>query len=183
MKSVSHLPAGSIKADVTQAPPPKMGVDPIGKNALIGAAELAGARQHAAPGDPDGEAKRFSVLESHALGGEFGAAVQRDGGLGGEIHADALGGQAWGKRTRWVQLDGVSGNPERQRCQRRDGVLTQKFDIGKIASERFERQQWRVADLREHSLSSTGQGFRLVRPRPFRGTGGWWCHSMGWPCD
>ena len=53
-------------------------VDPEGEDALIGAAELSGAGEHAAAIDPDRKSERGAVLERQLLARQLGRAVERD---------------------------------------------------------------------------------------------------------
>ena len=67
-----------------------MGIEPIGEDALISAAELAGTGEHAAAVYKDGEAKRFTVFEGERFAGELGGTIERDGGGGREQFRDAV---------------------------------------------------------------------------------------------
>ena len=68
--------AQAAEADVFQRTLAQPRVDPVGEDALVGAAELARARQHAAAVDEDGEPEGLAVFERHRLGGELGRAVE-----------------------------------------------------------------------------------------------------------
>jgi hypothetical protein len=63
MKTIPHLMARAIKADVLQWPPPKVSINPKRKDPLVAASELACARQQPATIDPDGELEGLAIFE------------------------------------------------------------------------------------------------------------------------
>ncbi len=62
MQAVAHLMAVAVEADVFQRTPAQMRIDPERKNSLVGFAELARAREHAAAIDPDGKMERLARI-------------------------------------------------------------------------------------------------------------------------
>ena len=90
MQAVAHLVTLAAEPDVAQRTPTQPAVDPIGEDALIGAAELAGAGEHAAPVHPDGETEGRAVFERQLLARQLGRAVQRNRWRRGERFVDAL---------------------------------------------------------------------------------------------
>ena len=51
MQAVAHLVAVAAKAEILERPFAQPGIDPIGEDALVGAAELAGAGEGLAGAD------------------------------------------------------------------------------------------------------------------------------------
>jgi hypothetical protein len=107
VEAVADLVAVAAEADVFERATAEVGVEPVGEDALVGAAELAGAGEDAAAVDEDGEVEGLAVFEGEGFAGEFGGAVERDGGGGGEGLGDAGGGEAGGR--------GEDGDGERGR--------------------------------------------------------------------
>src|SRR5688572_1278567 len=71
-------------------------VYPEAENSLFRVSELSGAGHDAAAINPHRKSERMTVLERKELGGELGAAVERDWRLGGERLADpAFGNSGW----------------------------------------------------------------------------------------
>ena len=54
MEAISHLVTKAAEADVVEGTAAEVGIEPIGEDALIGAAELAGTGEHAAAVYKDG---------------------------------------------------------------------------------------------------------------------------------
>ena len=75
VKGIAHLSSGAAKTDVFERFPAKPGVNPVSKNPLVGPPELAGARQNAAPVDPDRKSKSSTVFERKDFGRQLAAAV------------------------------------------------------------------------------------------------------------
>ncbi len=81
VQAVAHLVAVAAEAEILEWTPPQPAVDPVGEDALVGAAELPRAREHAAAVDEHREAEHPAVFERQRLGGELGRAVERDRGV------------------------------------------------------------------------------------------------------
>jgi len=109
VQGVPNLFALPAETDVAQWLPAQMGVDPVREDALVGRAELAGAGQDSAAVDPNREAEGCAPLQRQGLGGQLGAAIEGDRRAGGEVAANASGGDPARKGLRYVQLEGVAG--------------------------------------------------------------------------
>jgi hypothetical protein len=94
VEAIADLMTHSIEPDVLERTALAVTVDPISKDALIRATELACSGKHTAAVDPDGESKSFPIFESQRLGTEFGGTIERDGGGGGKRFGDATGGKS-----------------------------------------------------------------------------------------
>src|SRR5581483_140485 len=76
MKNVTGLLPGAVKADKTQRAAPRVRVNQIRKDPLIGGAELSRTRQDAAAIDPDGELEGIAVFQRQRFGRQLSASVQ-----------------------------------------------------------------------------------------------------------
>lgn len=94
VKGVSDLQAVTAEAEVAQGAFFTPGVDPVGDDALIRAAELAGAGEDAATVDPDREPESGVVFEGQLLRAELAGAIQRERCLGGKGFGEAHVGNA-----------------------------------------------------------------------------------------
>src|ERR1041385_3818613 len=90
MKHIARLIAVSAEPDVFQRTLPQPRVDPETHNALIRAAELSRAGQHAAAIDPNRKPKRRRVFEREDFRGDLARAVKRDRRRGGKFLAHTL---------------------------------------------------------------------------------------------
>lgn len=121
VEDVADLEAVAAEAEVAKGSALAPGVDPVGDDALIGAAELAGSGEDAAAVDPDVEAKGGVVLEGELLGAEFAGAVEGEGRLGGEGFRDAgVGDPVWGGSRVHAEAEVVF--PERDAAEIVDAV-------------------------------------------------------------
>ena len=98
-------------------------LDPVREDALIGAAELPGAGQHAAAIDPTGKSKSSPYSSASCFAGQLGGAVERDRRGGRERLVDARGVRPAGRpgadrRARTRRRRPRSGSARK----RRDGV-------------------------------------------------------------
>lgn len=89
MEAVADLVSVTAEADVFERALAEMGVEPVGEDALVSAAELSGAGEHAAAVDKDRKSEGLAVFEGEGFAGEFGGAVERDRGGGGKFLGDA----------------------------------------------------------------------------------------------
>ena len=98
METIADLMPVATEADVAERALAEVGVQPVGEDALVGAAELTGPSEDAAAVDEDGEVECCAVFEGEGFAGEFGGAVERDGGGSGEFFGDAGGCKAGRER-------------------------------------------------------------------------------------
>ena len=98
METIADLMPVATEADVAERALAEVGVQPVGEDALVGAAELTGPSEDAAAVDEDGEVECCAVFEGEGFAGEFGGAVERDGGGSGEFFGDAGGCEAGRER-------------------------------------------------------------------------------------
>src|SRR5437762_207943 len=89
VKTRPYLGAVAAETKVLARTLPEPRVGPVGEDALVGAAELAGAGQHATAVDEHRKAERLAVFQRHGLGGELGRAIERDRRQGGEGFVEA----------------------------------------------------------------------------------------------
>ena len=98
METIADLMPVATEADVAERALAEVGVEPVGEDALVGAAELAGTGEDTAAVDEDGEVERGAVFEGEGFAGEFGGAVEGDRGGGGKLLGDAGGCEAGRER-------------------------------------------------------------------------------------
>ena len=98
VQAVAHLVALAPEADVPERPPAQVAVDPVGEDALVRPAELARAREDAAPVDEDGQPEGLAVFQGEGLARELRRAVERDGRRGRERLRDPRGPTPAGRR-------------------------------------------------------------------------------------
>src|SRR5713226_608959 len=122
MKGVAHLFSGSIETDKTEYPAAPVGIEPVRENSLIRSAKLPRARQHAAAVDPDWKPKCLTVFERNGLGGELGAAIERDRRAGKESGADPFFRNPRWQLFRVVQMEGVAIDFEGKRSECGDRI-------------------------------------------------------------
>ena len=127
VEAVADLVAVAAEADIFERAAAQVGVEPVGEDALVGAAELAGTGEDPAAVHEDGKAEGFAVFEGEGFAGEFGGTVKGDGGGGGECLVDAGGAEADRKRRR----------RDRERARGRD--RTEGVGVG-LYGERGERR-------------------------------------------
>ena len=94
MQTIADLVTEAAKSKVFQRSAMKPGVEPIGKDALVGPAELTRSGEDSAPVDENRETERLAKFEREDLRGQLGGAVKRHGGAGGKGLVDSGGGNA-----------------------------------------------------------------------------------------
>ena len=92
MQAVADLMTLTAEAEIFQRAAAQPRVDPIGKDALVRPAELAGAGEDAAAVDEHREIEGLAVFECERLGGELGRAVEGEWRGSGETLIQAGGG-------------------------------------------------------------------------------------------
>ena len=97
MKTIPGLMPGPVESDILQRRASQIGVDPKGKDPLVGPAKLARAGEHAAPIDPDREFERFAIFQREAFRGQLRASVEGEGRRRGKIFRDAVGAYSLGE--------------------------------------------------------------------------------------
>src|SRR2546427_8511185 len=122
MKSVAHLFAGAIEAEIAPRQPCQVRVNPVGKDSLIGRAELARSGEHATAVNPYRKTKGVAILQANGLTGKLGSAIQRNRRSGGEAGIDAFFGDARRESRSGVQSIGAGGALQRERAQSRDRI-------------------------------------------------------------
>ncbi len=159
VEAIADLVAVATEADVAERALAEVGVQPVGEDALIGAAELAGPSEDAAAVDEDGEVERGAVFEGEGFAGEFGGAVEGDGGGGGKFLGDAGGADAAGETGRGgdgaegvlVDFDGECGEG-RDRVDAARGEQNKTGAVGLAELEHVDRAPEVVLD----ELAGTG---------------------------
>ncbi len=94
METIADLIATPAKADVFKRAAAEVGVEPIGEDALVGTAELAGAGEDAATVDPNRKIEGLAVFEGEGFAREFRRTVEGNGRCGREFFRDAGGARA-----------------------------------------------------------------------------------------
>ena len=106
VEAVAHLVSRAPEADIFEGATAEPGVQPETEDALIGATELAGAREDAAAVDPDGKLESGTVFEGELFGAQFditgvlatGEAVEKSSV---RPAVETFGGSvAWGSRVK-----------------------------------------------------------------------------------
>ena len=110
------------EADVFERSPVQPGIEPVGENTLIGAAELASTGEHTTAIDPHREAEGLPILQCKRLAGELGRAVKGDGRSGGEFLGDTSPAHARWQIAGGGRSKGISYHLDGQSCERRDRV-------------------------------------------------------------
>ena len=90
MKAIPGLMPGAVEPDILQRRAPEIGIDPKGKDPLVGPAKLARAGEDAASIDPDGEFECLAVFQRKAFRGQLRASVKGEGRRCGEIFRYAV---------------------------------------------------------------------------------------------
>src|SRR5471030_1878859 len=91
MKTIPGLMPGSVESDIVQRRTSQIGVNPKGKDPLVGSAKLPRAGEHPTPIDPDREFERFAVFQGNAFRGQFRTSVERERWRRRKIFRDAMG--------------------------------------------------------------------------------------------
>ena len=76
VKAIAHLQAVAPVTDVLESAFSQPRVQPIGKDALVWPAELAGPCENTTAVDPYGQAKGVGVFSGKSLGAELGSTVE-----------------------------------------------------------------------------------------------------------
>ena len=158
VEAVADLVPVTAETDVFKWALAEVGVEPIGKNSLVGAAELTGTREHAAAVDKDRKVKRRAVFEREGFAGKFSGAVERDRGGSRKLFGDAgradtarMRGADGGAKSVLVDLN-VEGGEGRDRVDPASGKKDEAGSMGFAELEHVHRAAKIVLD----ELAGTG---------------------------